>query len=99
MAHGDRWTCGQWGGASNRRVAGSTMGNRPATTRGLGAEGGDWGKSTPTGGPSLPATAPMGNGRQAGSRVKMGWVRCRAGPTVEKTAQNNFSILNHFLIE
>jgi hypothetical protein len=40
MAHGDRWTCGQWGGASNRRVAGSTMGNRPATTRGLGAEGG-----------------------------------------------------------
>jgi hypothetical protein len=35
MAHDGRWTSGQWGGASNRRVAGSTTG---AELRG------DWGK-------------------------------------------------------
>jgi hypothetical protein len=37
-------TDGQWGGASNRRVAGSTMGNRTAMRRERGAEGGIGGR-------------------------------------------------------
>jgi hypothetical protein len=55
MAHDGRWTGGQRGGATNRCVAGSMMGNQPAVTRGRGAEGG-LGKTAPTGGPRLPVT-------------------------------------------
>jgi hypothetical protein len=35
-------------------------------------------------------------GWQASSCMKMGWGRCRAGPTAEKMAHNDFSILNRF---
>jgi hypothetical protein len=35
-------------------------------------------------------------GWQASSRAEMGRDQCRAGPTVEKMAHNDFSILNPF---
>jgi hypothetical protein len=73
MAQDGRWTGGEWGGASNRRVVVSTMGNRPATTRGRGAEGeGGLGEDDPDRWAPSASDCGAGNRRQAGSRVKMG---------------------------
>jgi hypothetical protein len=89
MAHDGRWTSGQWVGASHRRVAGLTTGNPPAMTHGCGAEGG-LGEDGPD--RWAPSASDYGarNGMGAGSRAKMGRVRCRAGPTAEKMAHNDF---------
>jgi hypothetical protein len=96
MAHDGRWTMG-WckqstcGRLDDRKSAGDDT--RARSRGGLGEDGPD--RWTPSA-----SDCGVGNGRWAGSHVKMGWVQCRAGPTAEKTAHNDFfSILNPFPIE
>jgi hypothetical protein len=87
MAHDGRWTVG-WckqsmcGWVDDGKWAGYDTRAR-SRGGGLGEDGPDrW----------APSASDCGarNGRRAGSRAKVGSVRCRAGPTAEKTAHNDF---------
>jgi hypothetical protein len=54
------------------------------------SRGGGLGEDDPDRWASSASDCGMRNGRRASSRMKVGSVRCRAGPAVEKTAHNNF---------
>jgi hypothetical protein len=97
MAHDDRWTVG-WckqltcGWLDDEKSAGDDTWAQSRGGGGLREDGLDrWAPSA--------SDCGMGNGRWTISRAKMGWVRCRAGLTAEKTTHNVFSILNPFPIE
>jgi hypothetical protein len=86
MAQDGRWTVGWCKQSMCGRLDGgkSTSDDTRAWSRGgFGEDGPDrWAPSA--------SDCGAGNGRRPISHVKMGWVRCRAGPTAEKMAHIDF---------
>jgi hypothetical protein len=90
----DRWRVG-WCKQSTcgRLDDGKSVGN---DTRARSRGGGGLGEDDPDRWAPSASDCGAGNRRQAGSHVKMGWVRCRAWPTAEKMTHNNFFYFKSF---